>query len=265
VEADQGQLEQVILNLLVNAWQAMAGQGEIVLSTRAVGLAEDFCRPYGRPGGAYVHLTVADSGVGMDEATAARIFEPFFSTKEMGQGTGLGLATVYAIIKNHGGIIKVESWPGEGTTFHLYLPVTHQPVAAERNHAYRFISGTGTILLVDDEDGIRTVGQRMLARLGYEILLAANGHQALEIFRAQRDRIVLVILDMIMPGMGGRETYQQLKELDPQVKVLLCSGYSQDGEAQEIIAQGAQGFIQKPYRLEALSQKIAEVLAQADS
>jgi two-component system cell cycle sensor histidine kinase/response regulator CckA len=265
VEADQGQLEQVILNLLVNAWQAMAGQGEIVLSTRAVGLAEDFCQPYGRPGGAYVHLTVADSGVGMDEATAARIFEPFFSTKEMGQGTGLGLATVYAIIKNHGGIIKVESWPGEGTTFHLYLPVTHLPVAAERNHAYRFISGTGTILLVDDEDGIRTVGKRMLARLGYEILLAENGHRALEIFRAHRDRIVLVILDMIMPGMGGRETYLQIKELDPQVKVLLCSGYSQDGEAQEIIAQGAQGFIQKPYRLEALSQKIAEVLAQADS
>jgi two-component system cell cycle sensor histidine kinase/response regulator CckA len=200
--------------------------------------------------------------VGMDEATAARIFEPFFSTKEMGQGTGLGLATVYAIIKNHGGIIKVESWPGEGSTFHLYLPVTEKPVASERSPAYRFIKGAGTILLVDDEDGIRAVGQRMLARLGYEILLAENGHRALEIFRAHGDRIVLVILDMIMPGMGGRETYLQIKELDPQVKVLLCSGYSQDGEAQEIMAQGAQGFIQKPYRLEALSQKIAELLEQ---
>jgi two-component system cell cycle sensor histidine kinase/response regulator CckA len=262
VEADQGHLEQVVLNLLVNAWQAMTGKGEIVLSTGVVELPEDFCQPYGRPGGAYVHLTVADSGVGMDEATAARIFEPFFSTKEMGQGTGLGLATVYAIIKNHGGIIKVESWPGEGSTFHLYLPVTEKPVASERSPAYRFIKGAGTILLVDDEDGIRAVGQRMLARLGYEILLAENGHRALEIFRAHGDRIVLVILDMIMPGMGGRETYLQIKELDPQVKVLLCSGYSQDGEAQEIMAQGAQGFIQKPYRLEALSQKIAELLEQ---
>ena len=260
VEADQGQLEQVILNLMVNAWQAMAGTGEIVLSTSLVELPEDFCQPYGRAPGSYVHLRVADSGSGMDEATAARIFEPFFSTKEMGQGTGLGLTTVYAIIKTHRGIIKLDTWPGVGTTFHIYLPATDKPAAPEPGPSYRFVRGAGTILLVDDEESLRSVGKRILERLGYEILLAENGPRALEIYQAHQDRIALVILDMIMPGMGGRETYLQLKEINPGVKVLLSSGYSLDGEAQEIMAQGAQGFIQKPYRIDALSQQIAELL-----
>jgi two-component system cell cycle sensor histidine kinase/response regulator CckA len=250
----------MVLNLLVNAWQAMAGQGEIVLSTREVALPEGFCQPYGRPAGSYVHLAVADPGAGMDEATMARIFEPFFSTKEMGQGTGLGLATVYAIIKNHRGIIKVESRKGVGTTFHLYLPVTDKPAVAEKGASYRFIRGSGTILLVDDEDSIRSVGKRILEQLGYEILLAENGSRALEVYQIHLERINLVILDMIMPGMGGRETYLKIKEINPQVKVLLSSGYSIDGEAQEILAQGAQGFIQKPYRIDALSRKIAELM-----
>jgi two-component system, cell cycle sensor histidine kinase and response regulator CckA len=260
VAADQGQMEQVILNLLVNAWQAMGGKGEIVLATAAVELPEICCETPGRPAGPYVHLTVADTGVGMDEATATRIFEPFFSTKEMGQGTGLGLATVYAIVKNHGGIIKVDSRQGQGATFHLYLPVTDKPVPADSGASYRFVKGTGTILLVDDEDSIRSVGKRILEQLGYEILLAENGSRALEIYQAHGDRVSLVILDMIMPGMGGRETYLQLQEINPRVKVLLSSGYSLNDEAQEIMTQGAQGFIQKPYRLDALSRKIAELL-----
>ena len=180
----------------------------------------------------------------------------------MGQGTGLGLATVYAIIKNHGGIIKVQSRPGEGTAFHLYLPVTHKPVAAERSSGYRFIKGTGTILLVDDEDGIRSVGKRILERLGYEILLAEE--------RPRGPGNLSSPPGLHRPGdsgydharHGGQRNLLEDQRDRPPGEVLLVSGYSLDGEAQEIMAQGAQGFIQKPYRIDALSQKIAEVLRQ---
>jgi PAS domain S-box-containing protein len=260
VEVDRGQLEQVLMNLLVNAWQAMAGKGEITLTSREVALNEDFCQPYGRPPGLYVHLALTDSGMGMDSRTLARIFEPFFTTKGVGRGTGLGLATVYAIIKNHRGIIRVESETGRGTTFHIYLPVSHQEAVTETGGVSQYITGSGTVLLVDDEESIIGVGKRMLEWLGYQVLTAANGYQALSLYQAHPDRIRLVILDMIMPGMGGLETYRRLKEGHPEVKVLVSSGYSLDGEAQKILDEGAQGFIQKPYRLEALSRKAAEIL-----
>ncbi|MBU4355383.1 MAG: GAF domain-containing protein, partial [Proteobacteria bacterium] len=162
VEADPGQLEQVILNLLVNAWQAMSRQGDMTLASEAVTLSEAFCESYKRRPGRYVHLSLTDTGKGMDEATLARIFEPFFTTKDVGQGTGLGLATVYAIIKHHRGIIRVDSQPGQGSTFHIFLPVSAKAVVTEPSRDDAILRGSGTILLVDDEDGVRTVAGRIL-------------------------------------------------------------------------------------------------------
>jgi two-component system cell cycle sensor histidine kinase/response regulator CckA len=260
VEVDQSQIEQVMLNLFVNGWQAMSRQGEMTLTSREVTLSEAFCEPYERPPGRYVHLCLTDTGKGMDEATLARIFEPFFTTKPVGQGTGLGLATAYAIINNHQGIIRVDSQPGQGTTFHIFLPVSAKAVIPEQSREESFIRGSGTILLVDDEDRVRMVAKRMLEQLGYQILVAPNGSQALEIYRRERHRIALVILDMIMPDMGGADTFRQLQEIDPEVRVLLSSGYSLDGQAQQVMAAGARGFIQKPYRLPTLSRKVAEIL-----
>jgi two-component system cell cycle sensor histidine kinase/response regulator CckA len=263
VEVDPGQMEQVILNLLVNAWQAMSRQGDMTLASEAVTLSEVFCGSYKRPPGRYVHLSLTDAGKGMDEATLARIFEPFFTTKDVGQGTGLGLATAYAIIKQHQGIIRVDSHPGQGSTFHIFLPVSSKAVVAEPSRDDVMLRGSGTVLLVDDEDSVRMVAGRILQQLGYQTLLAAGGLQALEIYRQEGDRIDLVILDMLMPGMGGAETFRELKGIAPQVRVLLSSGYSLDGEAQRVMAAGARGFIQKPYRLAALSHKVAEILATA--
>jgi len=260
VEIDQGQMEQVMLNLFVNAWQAMSSKGEMMLATREVTLSKAFCAPYERPPGRYVHLNLTDTGQGMDASTLGRIFEPFFTTKGVGQGTGLGLATVYAIIQHHQGIIKVESQPGQGTTFHIFLPVSDKPVVTALPRDDALTKGSGTILLVDDEDSIRMVAGRMLEQLGYQVLMAANGHQALEIYRREQNRIDLMILDMIMPGMGGAESFHKVKAINPMVKVLLSSGYSLDGETQEVMAAGAHGFIQKPYRIAALSHKVAELL-----
>lgn len=260
VEADPLQMEQVLLNLLVNAWQAMEGKGEINLTTREVVLEENFCQTYERRPGPYVEITVADSGPGLEEAAAARIFEPFFTTKEVGQGTGLGLATVYAIIRDHQGIIKVESQPGRGATFRIYLPVTHKQIAIERPAALNCLRGAGTILLVEDEEGLRHVGQRILEQLGFQVLVAENGPRALSLLQSHRNRIDLVILDLVLPGMGGAEIYARMKEMVPDVKVLVASGCSLDGAAQKVLDAGAQGFIEKPYRIEALSQKISQIV-----
>jgi CheY-like chemotaxis protein len=157
----------------------------------------------------------------------------------------------------------VDSRPGQGTTFHIFLPVSAKAAVAEATREDAILRGSGTVLLVDDEDGIRMVAGRILQQLGYQILTAASGIQALEIYRRERDRIDLVILDMLMPGMGGAETFQELKGIEPGVRVLLSSGYSLDGEAQQAMAAGARGFIQKPYRLAGLSHKVAEILGRA--
>jgi CheY-like chemotaxis protein len=232
----------------------------MILTSDVVTLPPTFCAPYERPPGRYVHLSLTDTGTGMDEATLARIFDPFFTTKEVGQGTGLGLATAYAIIKHHRGIIRVDSRPGQGSTFHLFLPVSVKPAPDQPSRDDAILRGTGTILLVDDEYGVRTVAGRILEQLGYQVLSAASGREAVEVFRREGHRIDLVLLDMLMPGMGGAQTFQELQKLDPGVRVLLSSGYSLDGEAQQVMAAGARGFMQKPYRLAVLSRKVGEVL-----
>ncbi|MFZ5447153.1 MAG: response regulator [Thermodesulfobacteriota bacterium] len=260
VEVDRSQMEQVILNLFVNAWHAMSRKGEMTLVSREVTLSKAFCEAHNRPPGRYIHFSLTDTGTGMDEITTARIFEPFFTTKDIGKGLGLGLATVYAIIQQHRGIIKVESKPGQGSTFHIFLPVSEKLVIAEKSGDERFVRGTGTLLLVDDEDSVRMVARRMLEQLGYRVLVASNGDEGLEIYRREQPRIDLIILDMIMPGMGGAEFFQEVKAFNPKVKVLLSSGYSLNGEAQKVMGAGAQGFIQKPYRIDALSHHVAEIL-----
>ena len=196
-----------MLNLLVNAWQAMSRQGDMTLASEAVTLSEAFCESYKRPPGRYVHLSLTDTGKGMDEATLARIFEPFFTTKDVGQGTGLGLATVYAIIKHHRGIIRVDSQPGQGTTFHIFLPVSAKAVITEPSRDDAILRGSGTVLLVDDEDSIRMVAGRICS-IWVTSPVGPQRSRALEIYRQERDRIDLVILDMLMPGMGGAEIFR---------------------------------------------------------
>lgn len=260
VEVDRGQLEQVFLNLFVNAWQAMPGGGDLSLETSNVELDEAFCRIYGIGAGRYVKVSVSDTGVGMDERTLQRIFDPFFTTKGMGRGTGLGLASAYGILKGHGGIITVSSEPGRGTTFEVYLPASGEAVLPEEPAPSRIERGRGVVLVVDDEPMVREVTREMLTGLGYEVLTAESGPEALGIFGSRGSEIDVVILDMIMPGMGGGEVNEALQAVRPGVRVLLSSGYSLESQASEILEKGVRGFLQKPFRLDELSRKIREVL-----
>jgi CheY-like chemotaxis protein len=260
VEVDRGQLEQVLINLFVNAWQAMPGGGDLYLSAQNVELDEVSVSPYGIAPGRFVRVTVTDTGIGMDEATRARIFEPFFTTKERGRGTGLGLASAYGIIKNHGGFILVESVKGIGSSFIIHLPASDREVERVQQPEDELMKGQGTILLIDDEEMILEVGARMLENLGYRVIPAAGGRKGLQAFEQERETIDLVVLDMIMPGFGGNETFDALKRIRPDVKVLLSSGYSLDGQAKAIMEKGCRGFIQKPFTMADLSRKIRGIL-----
>lgn len=263
VDVDQGQIEQVLLNLYVNAWQSMPGGGELYLETENVLLDENYTKLFDFEPGQYVKISVTDTGVGMDKATRDRIFDPFFTTKEMGRGTGLGLASAYGIIKNHEGIINVYSEKGEGTTFNIYLPASEKEIIKEEESIKELIKGTETILLVDDEDMILDIGKELLKRMGYRVLIAKSGKEAIECYNAHKDAkdaIDIVILDMIMPEMGGGKTYDRLKEINADIKVLLSSGYSINGQATEILNRGCNGFIQKPFSIKQLSQKLREIL-----
>ncbi len=276
VEVDRGQIQQALMNLYVNAWQAMPGGGTLYIRTENVILNPEHVDPFEVSPGRYVKLSVTDTGAGMDAATREKIFDPFFTTRKMGKGTGLGLASVYGIIKNHGGFITVDSERGKGATFYMYLPAAEAAAIASEDHSGEVVAGQGTILLVDDEEMIIAVGQAMLRKLGYHILVARNGTEALDMVnnahRANSEADSphgpqslppvpdLIILDMIMPGMGGGETCEQLKQIDPDIKVLLASGYSLNGQAQKILDRYCDGFIQKPFDIKTLSQKIRELL-----
>jgi PAS domain S-box-containing protein len=261
VEVDQGQIEQVLLNLFVNSWQAMPGGGNLFLETENVTLEEnDYDKPYAISPGRYVRISVSDTGTGMDKATQERIFEPFFTTKGVGRGTGLGLASTYGIVKNHNGIINVYSEKGHGATFRIYLPASKKQVIKEKARPELLAVGTEMILLVDDEEMVADIGKDMLEKLGYKILVAHGGTQAIKIFNAKRDQVKLVILDMIMPDMSGGETFNRLKAIKPDAKILLSSGYSLNGRASKIMQQGCNGFIQKPFNLKQISRKIRQIL-----
>ncbi len=261
---DHAQLEQTLLNLFFNAGQAMPQGGQVrVLASNETLSPEQAARHELAPG-RFVRLVVADTGVGMDEATQQRIFEPFFTTKEPGQGTGLGLASVYGIVRNHGGAIAVDSAPGRGAAFTLYLPVADRPVeaAAPEQEAPPVSRSeeTRTILVVDDEARLRDVLSQLLELLGYQVLTAAGGREAVELVRVHGARISLVLLDLTMPDMGGAKTFDALREIEPDLKVLLASGFAVDGQAQELLARGCNGFIQKPFDIDALAAKLESLL-----
>lgn len=260
VEVDRGQINQVLLNLYVNAWQAMPNGGELYIETENMVIDENLMTLSELSPGKYVKTSITDTGVGMDETIRSRIFDPFFTTKEMGRGTGLGLASSYGIIKNHNGSIRVYSEIGKGSTFTIYLPASTRQVESEEKLTSRLEGGDQLILMVDDEALVLEVGLKMLKKLGYRILVARSGQEAVEIFERHRDQIDLIILDMIMPDMGGSETFDKIRDIKPDANVLLSSGYSLNGQAIRILSKGCRGFIQKPFSLHELSQKLREVL-----
>ncbi len=263
IEADLGQIEQVLMNLFINAADAMPRGGDLRIKTGNVTHERIVSTLYTAKPGDYVSLEVSDTGIGMDRETRQRIFEPFFSTKEMGRGTGLGLASVYGTVKSHGGYIEVESEKQRGTAFRIYLPAiraTSKKTVRSKRKSKPAKTDPAVILLVDDELDILTVGRDLLSALDYKVLEAHSGKEALSIYAENQDTIVLVILDIIMPRMGGNETFDGLKSINPSVKVLLCSGYSIEGEVSRILEKGANGFIQKPFTLEGLDEKIRTVL-----
>lgn len=262
VDIDPSQIEQAIMNLAVNARDAMPQGGLLRISTRNVFLNEKACR--GRLGltpGSYVLLAVSDTGHGMDQKTLQHVFEPFFTTKETGKGTGLGLSMVYGIVKSHGGHVFCESEPGRGTTFQVYLPAPEQGLEVrEEPPGFEVRAGREVVLFVDDEDFIRDLGQQILCGCGYRVLLAENGEKALELYRERCQGIDLVVLDLIMPGMGGRHCLQEILKIDPEARVIVSSGYSDHGSVKEALAAGARGFLGKPYEAKEMLQLVRRAL-----
>ena len=259
VSADQGQIEQVLINLYLNAWQAMEEKGDLYLKTQNVTIDEKFVKPFEIKYGDYVRVSVTDTGKGIDPSISHRIFDPFFTTKDFGCGSGLGLASVFGIVKNHGGLVDFESHTGTGTTFSVYLPVSKETKKEPTTPPEGILKGPETILLVDDEPFILDVGVKMLQKMGYTVIKACCGEDAVRIFTESNPNIDLVILDLIMPDIGGGEVFDRLRAIDPHIKVLLSSGYSL-GDAAAIIDRGCNGFIQKPFGIEKLSHAIREVI-----
>ena len=263
MEGDEAQIQQALMNICLNARDAMPKGGTLKIASRNQRMIPDQAsRQRGMKEGSYIRLAISDTGTGLSPEVRDRIFEPFFTTKAKGQGTGLGLSMVYGIIQNHGGMIEVQSQVGIGSTFTVLLPAMAS--AALNGEALPPVpdihQGRETILLVDDEEIIRELGIDILEDRGYQVFSASEGKEAVRIYRERIGEIDLIILDVMMPGIGGKETYRQLRAINPQVKVLLSSGYSTNGEVGEILKQGVSGFVQKPYREEELAAKVREVL-----
>ena len=262
IDADPAQLEQILLNLAVNAHHAMPDGGQLVIETSNVSLNDEYLRTHlGARRGHYIRLTVSDTGQGMQPDVLDRVFEPFYTTKTNGEGTGLGLSMVHGIVSQYGGFINCYSEPGCGTSFKIYLPVSEREIAfdpAETREMPAF--GTESVLLVDDDHRVRAMAKQMLAMGGYKVLIAANGEEALEVYSKSKEEIALIILDLIMPGMGGGRCLEELLRMDPNVKVLVASGYSSNGLGQADKGSGARGFISKPYDLKDILGAVRKVL-----
>jgi two-component system cell cycle sensor histidine kinase/response regulator CckA len=268
VRADPTQIEQVLMNLCINSRDAMPKGGQITIETHNAGFSEEDCRrTVGLQPGRFAELRVSDTGIGMDAALRERIFEPFFTTKGTGKGTGLGLATVYGIVKQHNGFVQVESEPGQGSTFRIFLPVDETPAADEfRAPVFDDLpvrGGTETILLADDHRGICEMAQSVLTAKGYHVLLAHDGEQAVETFASHRDRISLVMLDVIMPRRSGPEVFSAIKALNPDVSVIFATGYSNEtATLADLVARGV-AVLRKPYSPSVLCRRVREVLDAA--
>lgn len=264
VNADLNQMEQIVMNLAANAADAMPEGGRLVIETKNTALSEEFSRQHLEvTPGVYVELKFSDTGCGINPKAQEHIFDPFFTTKELGKGTGLGLSTVYGIVKAHHGHIFCYSETGSGTSFTIYLPAFEAGAAGTTTDtvlAEKFPQGTETLLLVDDEESLRELGARILERMGYRTILASNGEEALEIYKARREEIDLVIMDLSMPGMGGHKCLKELLTLDPKSKVVIASGYSANGQAKVALESGAAGYVAKPFRLNDLLMSVRDVL-----
>jgi two-component system cell cycle sensor histidine kinase/response regulator CckA len=255
-------MEQVLMNLAANARDAMPEGGELIIETQNVIVDETYCRthPYARPG-KYVQISVTDTGAGMDRDTQQHIFEPFFTTKEAGKGTGLGLALAYGIIKQHEGMIEVYSEVGHGTTFKIYLPAQEKAVDEKVHEAEPVLrGGAETILVAEDEESLQRLLKGMLTSLGYKVILTSDGESAVEAYASHRDQIDLVLLDMVMPRMGGREAYERMRTLGSNVPVIFMTGYSAEIAQNRFVLETGAAFIQKPYGIAALGRKVRETL-----
>jgi len=265
VEVDPGQMEQIIMNLVVNARDAMPRGGKLTIETANVDLDENYLCNHGlreEEPGHYVMLAVSDTGTGMDKEIQSHIFEPFFTTKGADKGTGLGLSTVYGIVKQNNGVIWVYSEPGQGSTFKVYLPKAKGDAASEKKeqHPVTALGGSETILIVEDEDSLRRLSQRTLQQHGYSVLEAENGEDALRVSEAYAGSIDLLLTDVVMPGMGGKETAKRLQSLYPRMKVLYMSGYTDNSIVHHGVLADGVNFLQKPFSPEALARKIREIL-----
>lgn len=260
--ADATQVEQVLMNLCLNARDAMPGGGRLVLETQNVEIDEEYCQLHAyAKAGSYVLLAVSDTGVGMDAATSARVFEPFFTTKETGKGTGLGLSTVYGIVKQHGGFIHLYSELGKGTTFRVYLPAgggAAEPREPRRDE--QISHGTETILLAEDNEGLREAAQQMLEKLGYRVVLAADGTGALQHFKADPAQFDLIILDVVMPGLSGPVAFSQMTAIRPDLRIMFSSGYTAEAASLNSLLEQGAVILQKPYSLKNLGQTVRAVL-----
>nr|WP_319396221.1 ATP-binding protein [uncultured Desulfobacter sp.] len=270
INGDRSQLEQVLLNLLVNGCQAMVDGGTLTLRTRNLTIENTRCYHFDVAPGAYVEMSVQDTGIGMDDATQKKIFDPFFSTKilEDVKGRGLGLSTVFGIVKNHGGFITVESKKNAGSTFRIALPSsepkTLERVEEESDNFDLMPKGRETVLIVEDEDEVREVGVSLLDALGYQVFQARNGEQCLDLITNHPGKIMLVILDLIMPVMDGKETFHRIQELDPDIKILISSGVNMDEETKELLCDGRHHFMQKPFSMDRFSKAVRRILDQPD-
>jgi CheY-like chemotaxis protein len=263
VKADPGQLEQVIMNLVVNARDAMPAGGKLTIETANVQLDEEYAQQHAEAQpGFYVMLAVNDTGEGMDEETQAQVFEPFFTTKEVGKGTGLGLSTVYGIVKQSGGSICVYSEQGKGTSFKIYLPrVEENVVDSESKRPPADIPrGSETVLVVEDEASVRDLLQELLNKCGYNVLTAKHGDEALTVCEHHQGPIHLLITDMVMPKMNGRQLAEELTNRHPETRVLYISGYTDEFVVQRGELESDMDFLQKPFSVQSLTTKVREVL-----
>ncbi|HUO63041.1 MAG TPA: ATP-binding protein, partial [Terriglobales bacterium] len=263
VRADPGQLEQVILNLAVNSRDAMPGGGRLTIETANADLDEDYAREHhGSSPGRFVMLAVSDTGIGMDAETQSHIFEPFFTTKEQSTGTGLGLATVYGIVKQSGGFVWVYSEPGGGATFKIYLPRVEEPAEAHdvASSERPVAGGRETVLLAEDDASVRAIVAEVLTQKGYRVLKAPDGQTALEMAHAEPGEIQLLVTDLVMPGMTGRELADALARDRQHLRVLYMSGYTDDAVVRHGVLEGGMPYLQKPFTPGALASKVREVL-----
>jgi two-component system, cell cycle sensor histidine kinase and response regulator CckA len=262
IEGDPAQLGQVLLNLCTNAADAMNGKGVVRIETGEIELAPDEIE--GLPGGRYGKLSIIDTGTGIDAETKKRIFEPFFTTKPIGKGTGLGLAMVFGAVQAHGGGITVESEWGRGTTMTIYLPATETIPHLPASEPIVKPRGKGLVLVVDDEPIVRAATARLVESLGLETITAADGDEAIELYKERQSEVVLVVLDMVMPKLPGPECYRALRKLG-RTPVLLMSGFATDAATQDLLDTGADGFLEKPFTREQLATEIDRLLGRAAS